>query len=66
MSPGLDMDWAASYSTAREYRPNERYMLFREGGQTLNFTGTSDFPNFNTVGFDATEAGLNTISENTD
>lgn len=66
ISSGLDMDWSSSYSTAREYRPNERYMLFRQGGQQLNFTGTSEFPNFNTTNFDATTVELNTISENTD
>ncbi|RZK80746.1 MAG: TonB-dependent receptor [Pedobacter sp.] len=66
ISSGLDMDWSASYSTAREYRPNERYMLFREGGQDLTYTGTSEFPSFNILNFDAGDAGLNTISENTD
>ncbi|WP_443944336.1 TonB-dependent receptor [Pedobacter sp. AW1-32] len=66
ISSGLDMDWSVSYSTAREYRPNERYMLFREGDQDLSFTGTSDYPNFTASNFDAGTAGLNTISENTD
>ncbi|WP_316734608.1 TonB-dependent receptor [Pedobacter aquatilis] len=65
ISSGLDMDWSASYSTAREFRPNERYMLFRQGGRPLTFTGTSEFPNFTTT-YNTGNAGLNTISENTD
>src|SRR5690606_36380721 len=66
LSADLDMDWTLSYSKAREYRPNERYILFRQKNNTLNFTGTDEFPLFNPVNFDANGVGLNTISENTD
>lgn len=66
IASGLDMDWAASYSTAREYRPNERYMLFRQSNRTIDFTGSADYPLFATTNFDANTVGLNTISENTD
>jgi len=66
ISSGLDMDWTVSYSTAREYRPNERYILFRQINQNLSFTGTGEYPNFTNSNFDAGSAGLNTISENTD
>ena len=66
VTSGLDMDWAISYSTAREYRPNERYMLFRQNNRTANFTGTSDFPVFTTTNLNAKAVGLNTISENND
>jgi len=61
----LDMDWTVSYSTAKEYRPNERYMLFRQTNRTLNFTGDTEFPNFAATNFDANAVALNTISENT-
>ncbi|MDQ8006127.1 MAG: TonB-dependent receptor [Pedobacter sp.] len=64
ITSGLDMDWTVSYSTAREFRPNERYMLFRQNNRTINFTGTSDFPVYNTTNFNANTVGLNTISEN--
>lgn len=66
ITSGLDMDWTVSYSTAREYRPNERYMLFRQNNRTLNYTGTSEFPVFNATNLDANAVGLNTISENND
>jgi len=66
LAPSLDMDWTASYSTAKEFRPNERYLLFRRGNQQLNFTGNGDFPNFSAINYDADATGLNTLSENTD
>jgi TonB-dependent receptor len=66
LSSDLDMDWTVSYSKAREYRPNERYMLFRQSNRQFNFTGTAEFPVFNAVNFDANAVGLNTISENND
>ncbi|ULT29129.1 TonB-dependent receptor plug domain-containing protein [Sphingobacterium sp. E70] len=66
LASNLDMDWTVSYSKAREYRPNERYMLFRQSGRTFDFAGSSEFPVFNAVNFDANAVGLNTISENND
>mgnify|MGYP003583057807 FL=1 len=66
ITSGLDMDWTVSYSTAREYRPNERYMLFRQSNRTLNFTGTDEYPVFNATNLNANAVGLNTISENND
>mgnify|MGYP003575311712 CR=1 FL=1 len=66
ITSGLDMDWTVSYSTAREYRPNERYMLFRQSNRTFNFTGTSEYPMFNATNLNANAVGLNTISENND
>lgn len=32
----LDMDWSASYSAAREYRPNERYIRYEASGVELS------------------------------
>ncbi|RYF22866.1 MAG: TonB-dependent receptor [Flavobacteriales bacterium] len=66
ITSGLDMDWTISYSTAREYRPNERYMLFRQSNRTLNYSGTDQFPLFNVTNLNAEVVGLNTISENND
>ena len=66
ITSGLDMDWTVSYSTAREYRPNERYMLFRQSNRTFNFTGNSEYPMFNATNLNANAVGLNTISENND
>jgi len=41
----LDMDWALSYSTAGEYRPNERYVEFETGDISLaKDFGPSRFP----------------------
>ncbi|MDR2272938.1 MAG: TonB-dependent receptor [Sphingobacterium sp.] len=66
LASDLDMDWTVSYSKAREYRPNERYMLFRQSNRVFDFAGSSEFPVFNTLNFDANAVGLNTISENND
>lgn len=66
ITSGLDMDWTVSYSTAREYRPNERYMLFRQSNRVLNYTGTDEYPVFNATSLNASAVGLNTISENND
>ncbi len=62
----LDLDWSVSYSTASEDRPNERYMLFREKGVTLDFNNNSRVPLYTTTNFDAGEMGLEEISENND
>src|SRR5690606_4585786 len=51
----LDLDWSVSYSTASEDRPNERYMLFREKGVTLDFNNNSRVPLYTTTNFDAGE-----------
>lgn len=64
VASGLDMDWTVSYSTAKEDRPNERYMLFRQTNRTLNYNGTPEFPQFATTNFDAKAAALNTLSDN--
>src|SRR5690606_11871843 len=62
----LDMDWTASYSTASEDRPNERYALFREGGQSFSFNGDSRFPLYSGIGIDDEAIGLNEITANHD
>jgi TonB-dependent receptor len=32
----LDLDWSVNYATAREFRPNERYIEFQEDGNILS------------------------------
>ncbi len=62
----LDMDWKASYSTASEDRPNERYMLFRRSGRDVSYNGDSRFPLFSGVGVSDGDIRFNEISENHD
>ncbi|MEJ2881117.1 TonB-dependent receptor [Pedobacter sp. GR22-6] len=68
LGPKLDMHWAVSYSTAREYRPNERYIEFETG--TLNFNkdfGPSRYPLLNvSTQPSLDEYELDKITENTD
>ncbi|MCF0041289.1 TonB-dependent receptor [Dyadobacter fanqingshengii] len=66
LSPKVDLDWSVSYSTASEDRPNERYIGFREGGNTLTYNGDSRAPLVSPVGLDATTLGLHEITENHD
>lgn len=64
----LNLDWAASYSKASEFRPNERYMQFETEG--VAFSRSFESPRFplisplNAVPADAFE--LIDLSENTD
>lgn len=63
----VDLDWAASFSTASEHRPNERYIEYENEDQQINLN-LSD-PRFPFASApDATTDGfvLNTLSENND
>lgn len=63
----LDLDWAVSYSTASEYRPNERYIEYEAEG--VNFGsdfGPSRFPLLRPADIALSDYELGTISENTD
>jgi TonB-dependent receptor len=64
----LDLDWAVSYSTASEYRPNERYIDFESGDVTFDSDfGPTRFPLLRpTSALALNDYGLETISENTD
>ncbi len=62
----LDVDWAVSYSTASEDRPNERYILFRKSNNTVSFNGDTRFPSFTPTSLSAGDIGLNEITENHD
>lgn len=66
LSSLVDMDWSVSYSRASEDRPNERYILFRQGGRDVAFGGNTEFPYFTTLNYDDATMGLNEISENHD
>lgn len=59
----VDMDWAASYSTASEKKPNERYALFRSGGFPVSFNGDSRFPLYTVTSGDQMGLGFNEITE---
>ena len=63
----LDLDWSTNYSTAREYRPEERYIDYRQKGLDVT-QDLSDirFPLVKTIGESLDELELDGISENTD
>ncbi|WP_442590700.1 TonB-dependent receptor [Pedobacter sp. AW31-3R] len=64
----VDMDWAISYSTASEFRPNERYIEYEAESISYdkNF-GPSDFPLLRpTSNTSLSDYALGAISENTD
>jgi TonB-dependent receptor len=64
----LDLDWAVSYSTASEYRPDERYINYETEG--VSFSSNFDTPNFPLLRPTTAPAlgdyELGTISQNTD
>lgn len=63
----LDLDWSANYAKAREYRPEERYIEYRQKG--LNVTeDVSDirFPLLTTTGESLDKFKFQTVTENTD
>ena len=64
----LDLDWAVSYSTASEYRPDERYIDYETEGLSFGSDiGPSRFPLLRPAGNIAlSDYELGTISENTD
>ena len=64
----LDLDWAVSYSTASEYRPDERYIDYETEGISFGSDiGPSRFPLLRPAGNVAlSDYELGTISENTD
>jgi len=63
--PTLDMDWAASYSRASEWRPNERYISYVQEGASLNVDATDTFlPFVSQPDKDLTNFELKEITEN--
>jgi len=42
LSSKLDLDWSMNYATAREFRPNERYIEFQQEGLDLFQNGSTN------------------------
>ncbi|WP_406845036.1 TonB-dependent receptor [Flavobacterium soyae] len=63
----LDLDWSANYAKAREYRPGERYIEYRQTGleMTENFSDLK-FPLVTTTGEALDQFEFDSVSENTD
>ncbi|HKO78720.1 MAG TPA: TonB-dependent receptor [Flavobacterium sp.] len=63
----LDLDWSTNYSKAREYRPGERYIEYRQKGLDMT-QDLSDpkFPLVTTTGEALDEFEFDSVSENTD
>ncbi|MDW8849870.1 TonB-dependent receptor [Flavobacterium sp. MMLR14_040] len=63
----LDLDWSANYAKAREYRPGERYIEYRQTGLEM-FQDLSDlrFPLVTPSGEAVDQFEFNSVTENTD
>ncbi|WP_348799081.1 TonB-dependent receptor [Flavobacterium adhaerens] len=63
----LDLDWSVNYAKAREYRPNERYIEYRQKGLEMT-EDLSDlrFPLITTTGESVDEFEFDSVTENTD
>ncbi|MFA9188588.1 TonB-dependent receptor [Flavobacterium sp. FBOR7N2.3] len=63
----LDLDWSANYSKAREYRPGERYLDYRQTGiaMTQDFS-EHKFPLVTSSGEALNALEFDGLSENTD
>ncbi len=63
--PTLDMDWAASYSRASEWRPNERYISYVQEGASLNVDAADTYlPFVSSQSNDLSSFELKEITEN--
>lgn len=63
----LDLDWSANYAKAREYRPGERYIEYRQTGLEMT-QDLSDlrFPLVTTTGEAVDQFEFDSVTENTD
>lgn len=63
----LDLDWSANYAKAREYRPGERYIEYRQTGLEMS-QDLSDlrFPLVTPSGEAVDQFEFNSVTENTD
>jgi len=63
----LDLDWSANYAKAREYRPGERYIEYRQKGLEMS-QDLSDlrFPLVTTTGEAVDQFEFDSVTENTD
>ncbi|HQZ25288.1 MAG TPA: TonB-dependent receptor [Flavobacterium sp.] len=66
ISSKLDLDWATNYSTASEYRPDERYIEYRQKGLDMT-QDLSDpyFPLVTTTGESLDKFKFDSVTENT-
>lgn len=63
----LDLDWSANYAKAREYRPGERYIEYRQEGLGINQDFSENrFPLVTSVGESLDQLEFDSASENTD
>ncbi|WP_374174700.1 TonB-dependent receptor [Flavobacterium tructae] len=62
----LDLDWSANYAKAREYRPEERYIEYRQKGLDLTQNLSDiEFPLIATTGESLDKFKFQTATENT-
>jgi TonB-dependent receptor len=62
----LDLDWSANYSKAREYRPGERYIEYRQKGLTMSEDfSENQFPLVTTTGESLSSFEFDSVTENT-
>lgn len=67
LNSNLDMDWSVNYSNASEYRPNERYIEYRQKGLDLTQDlSDSHFPLIATTGESVDKFKFDSVTENTD
>ena len=63
----LDLDWSMNYATAREFRPNERYIEFEQEGLDMDVNLRDPRkPLFTTTGEDAASFEQSGLTENRD
>lgn len=63
----VDFDWSASYSTASEDRPNERYTEFHNRGLNFSYNGDSERPLYSVLSDNSPEKyALRNITDNHD
>lgn len=66
ISSELDLDWAVNYSTAREYRPGERYVEYRQKGVAATQDLSDErLPLITTTGEALDKSKFETVTENT-
>lgn len=66
ISSELDLDWSVNYSTAREYRPGERYVEYRQKGLSMAQDLSDErLPLVTTTGEALDKFKFETVTENT-
>lgn len=66
ISSNLDLDWTLNYSKASEFRPQERYIEYRQKGLGLTQDLSDNyFPLISTTGESLDKFKLNSVTENT-